>query len=295
MIAAGCDVGSLTAEAVILDDGRILAAEIIRVRPRPEQSAREVMDLALARAGLSYSDLGYTVSTGYGRETISFADHNISEISCHGRGAHHLVPGVRTVIDIGGQDCKAIRVDAGGFLEDFVMNDKCAAGTGRSLELMSQYLGVHYSELAGLAAQAERVITITSQCSIFSELEIMHYLMEDQPRISDGGHLAELARRYPEAKLICAHLCGGGDWEWTIKTLRHAKSVFLDTSGSVVDEGMVEMAVKVLGADRLLFGADMSFTAGVGKIRGARLTDEERGRILGGNMLRVLQRRGGSR
>lgn len=122
-----------------------------------------------------------------------------------------------------------------------------------------------------------------------------HYLVTEQPHMSDGGHLAQLSKRYPEAMLICAHVGGGGDWEWTIKALRHAKSVFLDTSGSVVDEGMVEMAVKVLGADRLLFGADMSFTAGVGKVRGARLTEEERGKILGGNMSRVLQRRGGSR
>lgn len=122
-----------------------------------------------------------------------------------------------------------------------------------------------------------------------------HYFIETQPHISDGGRLAALAKRYPEAMLICAHVGGGGDWEWTIKALRHAQSVFLDTSGSVVDEGMVDMAVKVLGTDRLLFGCDMSFTAGVGKVRGARLTDEERCKILGGNMLRVLKRRGGSR
>jgi predicted TIM-barrel fold metal-dependent hydrolase len=122
-----------------------------------------------------------------------------------------------------------------------------------------------------------------------------HYAIPTQPHISDGGHLAELSRRYPEAKLICAHVGGGGDWEWTIKALRHAQGVFLDTSGSVVDEGMVDMAVKVLGADRLLFGCDMSFTAGVGKVRGARLSDEERRKILGLNMLRLLERKGGTR
>jgi (R)-2-hydroxyacyl-CoA dehydratese activating ATPase len=196
MIVAGCDVGSLTAEAVILEDNAIRAAEIIRVRPRAEQSAREVMDIALNKLGLSYEDIDYCVSTGYGRETIPFSDHNISEISCHGRGAHFLVPGIRTVIDIGGQDCKAIRIDQYGALEDFVMNDKCAAGTGRSLELMSQYLGVHFSELAGLARQAETLITITSQCSIFSELEIMHYLMEDKkPADIAAGICESMARR----------------------------------------------------------------------------------------------------
>lgn len=116
----------------------------------------------------------------------------------------------------------------------------------------------------------------------------IHYFMPEQPRISDGGHLAELARRYPEARLICAHVGGGGDWEWTIKALRHAPNVYLDTSGSVIDEGIIEMAARVLGVDRLLFGCDMSMTAGVGKILGARLTVEEKRKILGGNFSRLL-------
>jgi len=118
-----------------------------------------------------------------------------------------------------------------------------------------------------------------------------HYFLEDQPRISDGGHLAELSRRYPEAKLICAHVCGGGDWEWTIEALRHAPGVFLDTSGSVTDEGMVEMAARVLGVDRLVFGCDMSMTAGVGKIRGADLSAQDKEKILGGNLEKLLRRR----
>jgi predicted TIM-barrel fold metal-dependent hydrolase len=118
-----------------------------------------------------------------------------------------------------------------------------------------------------------------------------HYLLEDQPRISDGGHFAELARRYPEAKLICAHLCGGGDWEWTIKALRHAPSVFLDTSGSVTDEGVVEMAARVLGVDRLVFGCDMSMTASMGRIRAAELSAADKEKILSGNMAKLLRRR----
>ncbi|AMV37735.1 amidohydrolase family protein [Planctomyces sp. SH-PL62] len=116
----------------------------------------------------------------------------------------------------------------------------------------------------------------------------IHYFLEDQPRISDGARIAELAARYPEARLICAHVCGGGDWEWTIKALRHAPSVFLDTSGSVPDDGVVEMAAKTLGVDRLLFGCDMSMTNGVGRIRGADLTDDEKARIFGGNMAKLL-------
>jgi predicted TIM-barrel fold metal-dependent hydrolase len=119
----------------------------------------------------------------------------------------------------------------------------------------------------------------------------LHYFLEAQPKISDGGHLAELAQRYPEAILICAHVCGGGDWEWTIKALRQSPTVYLDTSGSVIDDGVVEMAVRVLGVDRLLFGCDMSMTAGIGRIRSAELSAADRAKILAGNMQAILGRR----
>jgi len=119
----------------------------------------------------------------------------------------------------------------------------------------------------------------------------LHYFLKEQPRISDGGHFAELARHYPEAKIICAHACGGGDWEWTIKSLRHAPTVYLDTSGSVTDDGVVEMAVKTLGADRIVFGCDMSMTAGVGRIRGADLDEATKAKILGENMALILKGR----
>ena len=118
-----------------------------------------------------------------------------------------------------------------------------------------------------------------------------HYFVEDQPRMSDGGHLAELARRYPQAMLICAHISGGGDWEWTIKVLRNAPNVLLDTSGSVTDDGSVDMAAAVAGVDRVVFGCDLSMTAGVGKIRGAKLSAQDKQKILGGNMIRLLGRR----
>lgn len=118
-----------------------------------------------------------------------------------------------------------------------------------------------------------------------------HYFDTEQPRISDGAHFAELSHRYPEAMLICAHVGGGGDWEWTIKALRHAPGVYLDTSGSVVDEGIVEMAAATLGVDRLLFGCDMSMTAGVGKIRSARLSAAEKRQVLGENMAGILRKR----
>ena len=118
-----------------------------------------------------------------------------------------------------------------------------------------------------------------------------HYTMAEQPLISDGGDLATLAKRYPEAMLICAHICGGGDWEWSIKALKHAPSVYLDTSGSVTDDGVLDLAVRTLGSDRILFGCDMSLTAGVGRIRGANLDDASRRKILAGNFEGILKRR----
>lgn len=118
------------------------------------------------------------------------------------------------------------------------------------------------------------------------------WLPAPQPYISDAGHLAEAARRFPETMLICAHICGGGDWEWSIKALRDAPSVYFDTSGSVADEGTVEMAVRTLGAERVLFACDLSMTTSVGRIRGAEISEADRRKVLGGNMQRILARRG---
>jgi predicted CoA-substrate-specific enzyme activase len=174
MIVAGCDVGSLSAEAVIMSDGSIVASEVIRVRPRPERSAADVMDLALASAGLSYTDISCCFSTGYGRDRIPFANGNVSEISCHGKGAQWLVPSVRTVIDVGGQDCKVIKVDEEGRLVNFVMNDKCAAGTGRFLEFMAKVLGVTVEDLGPQGLRSDTPVSITSICSVFAETEVLH-------------------------------------------------------------------------------------------------------------------------
>ncbi len=134
-------------------------------------------------------------------------------------------------------------------------------------------------------------LTIELRVPILHHAGHAHYPM-GQPNISDGGHFAEVARRYPEAMLICGHIGGGGDWEWTIKALRNAPTVYLDTSGSVIDEGIIELAARVLGADRLVFGCDMSMTAGVGKLRGANLSAADKQKILGSNMQRLLSKRG---
>ena len=135
-------------------------------------------------------------------------------------------------------------------------------------------------------------LTIKLRVPILQHAGHPHYVLDGQPRLSDGGHIAALSSRYPEALLICGHVCGGGDWEWTIKALRNAKGVFLDTSGTVVDEGVIEMASRTLGPDRLLFGCDNVMAEGIGKLRSANLPPVDKQKILGGNMAKILSKRG---
>jgi len=211
LYCAGIDVGSLTAEGAIVDGhaaGKpsVRATARIPARANPLHSAREILAQLYADSGLRARDLAYTVSTGYGREAIQeagLARHNLSEISCHGYGAWRLQPRVRTIIDIGGQDAKAIRVDDQGRLTEFAMNDKCAAGTGHFLELMSRSLEVDLADLGRLALRARQPVHMTSRCSIFVETEVIHFLQRGHRRedvaagIADAmaERVAALARR----------------------------------------------------------------------------------------------------
>ncbi len=179
MLYAGVDVGSLSAQAVVIKDNVIYCNYSMRVKPRPVDSAATVLEEALKEKGLSLKDLAFCVSTGYGREQVQkegLSGENMSEISCHGKGAHWLLPQVRTIIDIGGQDAKVIKVDENGELVNFVMNDKCAAGTGRFLDVMSKTLGVSVDELAPLSSKSRQAVEMSSRCSIFCETEVHHYL-----------------------------------------------------------------------------------------------------------------------
>ena len=204
MIIAGCDVGSLSGEAVIMEEDTIISHQIMRVRPRPEQTANDVMSKALAGLNLSLDDIDYCVSTGYGREKIPFANSSISEISCHGRGAHWVDPNVRTVIDIGGQDCKVIRVDKFGYMVDFTMNDKCAAGTGRFLEGMAKVLGVGLEELGPISFSATSPIGITKTCTVLGQFDVICMLNEGKDRadIAAGINRAMAERISKMAKRV---------------------------------------------------------------------------------------------
>lgn len=176
MIVAGCDVGSLTSKAVLLNSKRILGHAIIKSGFKPEESAQEVMEKALQAANLSMKNIGFCIGTGYGRDKIPFIGKALSEIACHAKGAQWLMPSVRTVIDVGGQDCKAIKLDTKGGVVKFFTNDKCAAGTGRFLEVMAKLLGVDLDELGRLSIQAKSPLLLASTCTVWAQAEVIHHL-----------------------------------------------------------------------------------------------------------------------
>jgi predicted CoA-substrate-specific enzyme activase len=187
-ITAGVDIGSTASKAVILVDRKPAAQIIGPSTTNPKRTAQEIYDKALADAGVKASDVAYIVGTGYGRTQVEFATKNISEITCHGRGAHFLIPSVRTVIDVGGQDTKAICVDLQGNLLDFAMNDKCAAGTGRFLEAMSRSMEISIDRMEEHYFDDGDPCTITSMCSVFAESEVINLINEgvELPRIVKG-------------------------------------------------------------------------------------------------------------
>ena len=197
MLVGGCDVGSATGKAVIMRNAEVISYEIIPSTTKPEVTARTVMDMALKKAGLSsISELDYIVGTGYGRLKGPFANENISEITCHARGAQWLLPTVRTVVDIGGQDCKVMSLAENGRVLEFVMNDRCAAGTGRFFEAMARVLDCGLQGLSELALQGKNPATISSQCSVFAESEVVT-LVNEGKELSDivAGLHASIASR----------------------------------------------------------------------------------------------------
>ncbi len=176
MITAGCDVGSLTAKAVILKDSSIFSTKIIRVKATAAKSAEAVMSKAVSAAGLNMKNIDHCCTTGYGRFDIPFSTMNKTEISCHGLGAFWTDNAIRSIIDIGGQDSKAVSVGNNGMVKNFVMNEKCAAGTGRSLEILSKTIGVELEQLGPLSLKSKKQIELSNKCSIFMELDVIQQL-----------------------------------------------------------------------------------------------------------------------
>jgi predicted CoA-substrate-specific enzyme activase len=196
MITAGVDVGAATAKTVIVADSKILSQAVIPTGDSVARAAERVTAAALDLAGLSMPDLGFIISTGYGRNGVAFANRAASEIICHARGVNLLIPSARTVIDIGGQDSKVIGVREDGTVSDFVMNDKCAAGTGRFLEVMAGVLGLAIEEMGPAALASREPCAISSTCTIFAETEMVSLRADGRNRedLVAGIHRAVASR-----------------------------------------------------------------------------------------------------
>jgi (R)-2-hydroxyacyl-CoA dehydratese activating ATPase len=178
MICAGIDVGSRTLKIVLFDTDRkaAVASGVVDQGIDQDRLAGELFERLLASIGLAHNELGPIVATGYGRKRIGMADAAITEITCQAWGVRHTMPEVRTIIDIGGQDSKLVRLGADGTVADFVMNDRCAAGTGRFLEMLAVQLGVPFAALGTLAERSRSPAAISSMCVVFAETEIVGLL-----------------------------------------------------------------------------------------------------------------------
>ena len=210
MITAGIDIGSITTKAAVMADGKIRGTRVIFTGYNAEQAGTKVYEELLKELGIEKSDIRKVVSTGYGRNSVKFMDKAMTEIICHGAGAHYLNSRARSVIDIGGQDSKAIVLDEKGKVKNFAMNDKCAAGTGRFLEVMARALEVDLDGFGALSLRAGDPSRISSLCTVFAESEVISLISKGEKRenIIAGIHesiaarIAAMANRLRIAPLV---------------------------------------------------------------------------------------------
>ena len=198
LITAGIDIGSLSTDAVILEDGRVVSYCVVPTLASSEHAASSAYKVAMQDAGLCECDISNVVATGYGRTSTPIANKAITEITCHAIGARFLFPQANSVIDIGGQDSKIIRLSPDGRVEDFSMNDKCAAGTGRFLEVMARSLDSELDALGKLSKLSTQDIRISSTCTVFAESEVVALVAKGASKadIVHGLHRSVAERIY---------------------------------------------------------------------------------------------------
>jgi predicted CoA-substrate-specific enzyme activase len=203
-LCAGLDIGSLSTNVVIIGPQGIMGYSIVPTGSYIHRAVQSGLELALKHAAMNRSDISAIVATGYGRLNLPFPARQVTEITCHGRGATCLFPKTRTVIDLGGQDSKVIALDERGRVADFVMNDKCAAGTGRFLEVMAGALETRLEELGQLSLQARKQVSISSMCTVFAESEVVSLIAQGANRedIIGGLHDSIASRIFRMAKRL---------------------------------------------------------------------------------------------
>lgn len=196
MITIGIDIGSITAKAAVLKDGRLTGSVVLPTGYNSKNAGEKVFEAVLLKTGVKRKEIFSIVATGYGRKAVEFADRSVTEITCHGVGARYQDAGIRSIIDIGGQDSKAISLDSDGNVKDFAMNDKCAAGTGRFLEVMARAMELDLDDFGTLSLTADQPATISSLCTVFAESEVISLVAKGEKRenIIAGIHYSIASR-----------------------------------------------------------------------------------------------------
>jgi len=236
MLVAGIDIGSRGAKGILVKDGQIAASYIGDTGPESVKTSYMVVNALLKQVGLELKDVNYVVATGYGRVLVPFANENISEISCHAKGITYYYPSVRTILDMGGQDCKAINCAADGSVTNFVMNDKCAGGTGRFLEMIADVLTTPLAEIGPLALESKNTIPFNTICAVFAKSEAITNLRK-------GVSKADILSGLNEAIAVRCH---------NLLKRVTITTDFTITGGIAKNKGMVAKITEKVGIEPLL-------------------------------------------
>ena len=250
LITAGVDVGSVSSQAVILIDGELYCYSSRRTGSDSPESARKAMDWALEGTGMKVEDIHYCVGTGYGRVNVPMAQRALTEIACHARGANFMYgPTVRTVLDMGGQDCKVIRIDEKGRVVTFMMNDKCAAGTGRGMEVFANLLAISINDVGQLSLDVEEEPPpVASTCVIFAKSEATGLLKEG----------------WPKNKVLAAYTSAMAHRVYTLLERVGVEKDFAITGGIAKNIGVVQRLEKEMGIKALTAELDTQIAGALG-------------------------------
>ncbi|MGD8304133.1 MAG: benzoyl-CoA reductase, bzd-type, subunit Q [Desulfobacterales bacterium] len=269
LITVGIDVGSVSSQAVIMADGKILAYGNMRTGANSPDSARRVLTFALAGTGLPEDRMDYCVGTGYGRVNVPFAGRTVTEIACHARGANFLYgPGVRTVLDVGGQDIKAIQCDEKGKIVNFLMNDKCAAGTGRGMEVFSDLLGVPIVEVGerSFAFEGEEPAAVTNNCVVYAKSEA----------------IALLRKGWSLEAVLAAYCKAMAERIYELIERLGVKAEFAVTGGMAKNRGVMDRLMLMIGLERQQTRWDTQIAGAVGAaLFGLKICQKGKGRHKG--------------
>jgi len=237
IITAGVDVGSVSSQAVIMVDGNLFAYSNMRTGSNSPDSATNAMNWALKDTGMTLDDIHYVVGTGYGRVNVPFSNRAITEIACHARGGNFMYgPTVRTILDMGGQDCKAIRCDERGKVDEFLMNDKCAAGTGRGMEVFADLLSVPIQDVGDMSLDVEEEpAPVSSTCVVFAKTEATGLLRQG----------------WPKERVLAAYCSAMAHRVVTLLERLGVEEDFAITGGIAKNKGVVERLEKELGITTL--------------------------------------------